>query len=144
MFFKSRDVKKEMGKKIDIIKTGKNLKELLVNVIKYTDVTLVVPPNKNEEMFIIDFEQYKNEFGRVDIGVMDLEEQSGDLEDYIIIRKNEYEQYLRFKKKNTRVVKIEDRESIKEEYQGGASQRSLAKKFGVSVATVNKILNGKY
>ncbi|MGL4989810.1 hypothetical protein [Cetobacterium sp.] len=133
-----------MGKKIDIIKTGKNLKELLVNVIKYTDVTLVAPPNKNEEMFIIDFEQYKNEFGRVDIGVMDLEEQSGDLEDYIIIRRNEYEQYLRFKKKNTRLVKIEDRESIKEEYQAGASQRSLAKKFGVSVATVNKILNGKY
>lgn len=144
MFFKSRDVKKERGKKIDIIKTGKNLKELIVNIIKYTDVTLVVPPNKNEEMFIIDFEQYKNEFGRVDIGVMDLEEQSGDLDNYVIISKNEYEQYLRFKKKNTRLVKIEDRESIKEEYQAGASQRSLAKKFGISVATVNKILNGKY
>lgn len=144
MFYKSEEVIKEMKKKIDIIHNGKSAKQIISEVIKYSDTTLAVAPKEQQEEFIIEFNSYKSKNGRMKKSVYDMEHKSIDLDSYVLIHKDDYESFLKFQKKNNRAVAPEQQEKIKIAYTNGASQRKLAKEFGISVATVNKIVNDKY
>lgn len=144
MFFKSNEVDKEMKQKIDIVYNGKNAKEIIENIIKYSDVTLAIAPSKRQNEFILGFNSHKNKDNKIKKSVYNLENESGRLEDYVLIHKEEYEKFLKFKKKNNRKLVESEIKEIKKIYKGGISQRFLAKEYGVSVATINKIINNKY
>ena len=142
MFYKSSEIEKEMKVKIDVITNGKNARELITNVIKYSDITLVVAPSDKQHEFINEFNTHKSKNGRVKKSVYDMELNSEDLKDYVLIHKKDYEKFLSFEK--TKILDLKQIEKIKKESLKGLSQRSIAKSFGVSVATINKILNDKY
>ena len=142
MFYKSSEIEKEMKVKIDVITNGKNARELITSVIKYSDITLVVAPSDKQDEFINEFNTHKSKNGRVKKSVYDMELNSEDLKDYVLIHKKDYEKFLSFEK--TKILDLKQIEKIKKESLKGLSQRSIAKSFGVSVATINKILNDKY
>lgn len=144
MFYKSEEVKKEVKKKIDVIYNGKNAKQVISEVIKYTDTTLAVAPKEQQEEFINEFNSHKAKNGRMKKSVYEMEHKSEDLDNYVLIHKEDYESFLKFQKKNNRAVAPEQQIKIKIAYRDGASQRKIAKEFGVSVATINKIVNDKY
>ena len=144
MFFNSEEVKKEVKKKIDVIYNGKNAGQIINEVIKYSDVTLAVAPKEKQNEFINEFNTHKGKSGRIKKSVYEMEHKSEDLDNYVLIHKDDYESFLKFQKKNNRAVASEQQEKIKEIYKDGMSQREIAKKFGVSVATINKIINDKY
>jgi DNA-binding transcriptional regulator YiaG len=142
VFYKSSEIEKEMKVKIDVITNGKNARELITSVIKYSDITLVVAPSDKQDEFINEFNTHKSKNGRVKKSVYDMELNSEDLKDYVLIHKKDYEKFLSFEK--TKILDLKQIEKIKKESLKGLSQRSIAKSFGVSVATINKILNDKY
>ena len=143
IFFKTINFKKKLGKKIDIIFNGKNAGKLLKDIIKYSDVTLVAAPNKNQEAFIMRFNTYKTKENKIKADIYNLESENIDIDNYVFLHKDEYANYLKFKKKNERLVSITTQEQIKADYKN-LSQRSLAKIYKISVATINKIVNNKY
>lgn len=166
MFFKSTDVKKETKKKIDLIYDGKNLEELIINIIKYSDVTLAVAPADKQNEFICEFNSHKSKNNRIKKSVYEMEEKSVALTDYIIghkdyirISKEEYQELLKYKEDHQQLLKdsntlqkfrkfkligLVQQEQIKEKAKTGISQRALATEFNTNVATINKIINNKY
>lgn len=144
MFYKSDEIKKEVKQKIDIVHNGKNAKELITDVIKYSNVTLVIAPKEKQDEFIIEFNSHKGKNGRMKKSVYEIEDKSIDLNNYILIHKEDYENFLKFQKKNIKAISEEQQKEIKQIYKSGISQRKLADKFGVSVATINKIIKEKY
>lgn len=166
MFFKSVDVKKENKKKIDIIHDGKNLEELIINIIKYNDVTLVVAPLNQQEEFICEFNSHKGKNNRIKKSIFEMEEKSVGLADYVIghkdyirISKEEYQELLKYKEQHDKLLEdsiklqkfrkfklidSEEQEEIKRKAKTGISQRMLATEFNTNVATINKIINNKY
>ena len=144
MFFYSEEIKKEIKKKIDIIYNGKNAGQIINSVIKYSNITLVVAPKENQNEFINEFNSHKGKNGRIKKSIYDMQEISDDLNNYVLIHKQDYETFLKFQKKNNRAINSEQQEKIEKIYKEGLSQRKIAKQFGVSVATVNKIINKKY
>lgn len=151
MFFKTVEIKKEVRKKIDIIKNGKNLEELIVSLVKYSDVTLAVAPNYKQNEFISEFNRHKGKNGKMKKSVFDIEDKSVKLENYVTVHQDEYEmlkksyeELQKFKKQQSKIVSLEQQQRIKEQYRSGLSQRKIAKGFKISVATVNKIINDKY
>lgn len=151
MFFKTVEIKKEAKKKIDIIKNGKNLEELIVNLVKYSDITLAVAPNYKQNEFINEFNSHKRKNGRMKKSVFEMEEKSVELGNYVTVHRDEYEmlkksyeELQKFKKKHNKIVSFEEQKKIKEQYESGLSQRQIAKEFKISVATINKIINNKY
>ena len=143
IFFKSINVKKEVCKKIDIIFNGRNAGEILKNTVKYSHVTLVAAPNQNQDEFIIGFNRCKNQDNKITTTVNNLDFVSSNIDDYIFLHKDEYANYLKFKKKNERLVSISTQNKIKADYKN-LSQRSLFKIYKISLATINKIVNDKY
>ena len=144
MFFYSGEIKKEIKKKIDVIYNGKNAGQIISEVIKYSNITLAVAPKEKQDEFTNEFNSHKSKNGRVKKSVYEMEEVSEDLNNYVLIHKDDYQSFLKFQKKYNRAVTPEQQERIKEIYKTGLSQREIAKKFGVSVATINKIINDKY
>ena len=142
IFFKTINFKKKLGKKIDIIFNGKNAGKLLKDIIKYSDVTLVAAPNENQEAFIMRFNTYKTKENKIKADIYNLESENIDIDNYVFLHKDEYANYLKFKKKNERLVSITTQEQIKADSKN-LSQRSLAKLYNVSLATINKIINNK-
>lgn len=151
MFFKTVEIKKEAKKKIDVIYSGKNIEELIINLIKYSDVTLVVAPSNNQNKFINEFNSHRGKNGRMKKSVFNMEEKSVKLGNYVTVHQDEYkilkksyEELQKFKKQHNKIVSLEQQKKIKEQYGFGLSQRQIAKEFKISVATVNKIINDKY
>ena len=142
MFYKSEEVEKELKVKIDIISNGKNARELITSVIKYSDITLVVAPSEKQEEFLKEFDSYKTKNGKVKKCVSEMELKSADLKDYVLIHKRDYEKFLSFEK--TKILDDNQIKLIKAKNKGGESQRCISKALGVSVATINKVLNDKY
>lgn len=151
MFFKTVEIKKEVKKKIDVIYSGKNIEELIINLIKYSDVTLAVAPNNEQNEFINEFNSHREKNGRMKKSVFEMEERSVKLGKYVTVHQDEYEmlkksyeELQKFKKQHNKIVPFEKQKKIKENYRSGLSQREIAKEFKISVATVNKIINDKY
>lgn len=151
MFFKTVEIKREAKKKIDVIHNGKNIEELIINLIKYSDVTLAVAPNNNQNEFINEFNNHKGKNGRMKKSVLEMEERSVKLGNYVTVHQDEYEmlkksyeELQKFKRQHNKIVSFKEQEKIKENYRSGLSQRQIAKEFKISVATVNKIINDKY
>ena len=163
MFFKSMNIKKENNKKIDIIYDGKNLEELIIDLIKYPDVTLAIAPGTQQDEFISEFNTHKSKNNRIKKSVFEMEEKSVGLADYVIghkdyirISKEEYQELLKYKEeynklsiehqkfKKFKLIDLDEQERIKEKAKTGVSQRMLATEFNTSVATINKIINNKY
>ncbi len=151
MFFKTVEIKKEAKKKIDVIHNEKNLEELIINLVKYSDVTLAVAPSDNQSKFINEFYGHKGKNGKMKKSIFEMEDESVKLGNYITVHKDEYEilkksyeELQKFKKQHNKIVSFEEQEKIKENYRSGLSQRKIAKEFKISVATVNKIINDKY
>lgn len=151
MFFKTVEIKREVKKKIDVIHNGKNIEELIINLIKYSDITLVVAPNSKQDEFINEFNSHKGKNGKMKKSIFEMEEKSVKLGNYVTVHKDEYEmlkksyvELQKFKKQHNKIVSVEEQKKIKESYKVGVSQREIAKEFKISVATVNKIINDKY
>ncbi|MGL5803815.1 MAG: hypothetical protein ACRCX7_14770 [Cetobacterium sp.] len=141
MFYKTSEVKKEMKKKIDIILNGKNAKEIITNVIRYSDVTLVIADEESQEEFKKEYESHKAKNGRIKNSVFEMESKSVDLSEYVLVHKKEYEKIQAFNKKKILSDEQIKEIKIKSEYK---SQRAISKEYGISVATVNKVINDKY
>ena len=144
MFFNSEEIKKEVKKKIDVIYNGKNAGQVINEVIKYSNITLAVAPKYKQNEFINEFNNHKAKNGRIKKSVYEMEHKSANLDEYVLIHKKDYESFLKFQKKYNRVVTPEQQERIKEIYKTGISQRRIAQEYGVSVATINKIIHDKY
>lgn len=151
MFFKTAEIKKEARKKIDVIYSGKNIEDLIINLVKYSDVTLAVAPSDNQSKFINEFYGHKGKNGKMKKSVFSMEDKSVKLGNYVTVHKDEYEmlkksyaELQKFKKQHNKIVSSEKQKKIKEQYRSGLSQRKIAKEFNISVATVNKIINNKY
>ena len=142
MFYKSSDIKKEVKVKMDIVANGYNADKLITSVIKYSEVTLVVAPSDKQEEFVSEFNTHKAKNGRVKKTVYEIELKSGELKDYVLISKKDYEKFLSFEK--TKMLDVKQIEMVKKESLKGNSQRNIAKKLGISHTTVNRILNNKY
>ena len=129
MFFESEEIKKEIKKKIGIIHNGKNAKEVISDAIKFSNITLIAAPKENQNEFIIEFNSHKGKNGRIKKSVFDMQEISDDLNNYVLIHKDDYESFLKFQKKNNRALDLEQQGRIKESYKEGMSQRKIAKDF---------------
>lgn len=151
MFFKTVEIRREAKRKIDVIHNGKDLEELIINLVKYSDVTLVVAPNNEQNEFINEFNSHKGKNGRMKKSIFEMEEKSVKLGNYVTVHQDEYEmlkksyaELQKFKKQHNKIVSSEKQKKIKEQYGSGLSQRQIAKEFKISVATINKIINDKY
>ena len=158
IFFKTINIKKENKKKIDVIFNGKNLEEVVKNAVKYTDVTYVIAPNKEQKKFLSEYNTHISDKGKIKKSVYELEEESVRIGNYITIHKNEYKELLKaqeelekFKRNGQKVISEGIAEQIKSEYiledetgQRIYSQRDLAKKYKVSLYVINRIINNKY
>lgn len=65
MSFETEEIKKEDKKKIDVIYSGKNIEELILNLVKYSDVRLVIAPDDKQSEFITEFNNHKGKSGRI-------------------------------------------------------------------------------
>ena len=152
MFYRTTDVKKEIKKKIDVIYNGKNLEDVLNNAVKYSDVTYVIAPNKNQEEFLNEYNAHISKSNRVKKSICEMEDKSVKIGKYITIHQNEYDKLLKdsaelqkFKRNGQKAVSEEMQFKIREEYQmKDISQRELSRKYKVSLYVINRILNNKY
>ena len=143
IFFKSIHIKKEVKTKIDVIFNGKNAGKLIEDILKNTNVTLVPAPNSNQSEFIKGFNAYKTKDNKIKSTVNDLDLISANITDYVLLHKEEYELYLKFKRNNSHIVSLQIQNKIKADYKD-FSQRALAKKYKLSLGTINNILNDNY
>lgn len=152
MFWIKRDVEKESDEKskFKLIYNGVSLEEIINSVTKRNNIYLYfLHRNENEKSDI-----YKNilkniyisDQGKQTISFNYVKSLPVNNKEYVIIHKEDYDEYLKFKdnQKKVKAVSIENQKKIIEENKNGISQRAIAKKFGISIGTCNKIINGKY
>lgn len=135
MFLRSSDIKKTEKTKIGLITNGVSA-DLIRQGLKCESFILVpVPYNDND--FVNKYNEYK-EFDYISPNVVEIEKLSCNLDEYVMIHKKDYEKYLKFqqhKKINSDVI-----QQVQIEYQKLKSQRAVARKLGLGLGTVNKIL----
>ena len=132
--------------KIGLIKNGLNIK-IIEDIIKYPKFTLVFAPRKSKDKnFENDYNKCRNKNHEIDKSVYEIENRSANIDDYVFIHKEDYQEYLKFKENNSKKLDIDSlqQQKIKDRYLVLKSQRKLAKEFGVSSSTINRILNDKY
>ena len=99
----------------------------------------------NAKRFLQECLKHRNEKGTYQPSLLELEEESANMEDYVFIHKDDYEEYLKFKENSRKlVVDPKQKELIKERYKELKSQRAVAKEFNLSLSSINRILNDKY